>query len=271
MAALAKIDQVPLSPGVAGQARDDVATGAAVTLTAAGGPFGGYLWVVDYLAVDASQAGTIVRATSALTAPTSSVTQLTPIDKRGTYAGRLLVDSGAGLGAGVDDVAYWSFYAGVAGDPVTGALASDPTSIPRRVPAAGERAEHNSVSSLYPGGNPLGWAYEWLQWFAVIERLFSRQLFAAAVVTLTSGGASISRKIGVASVTRNSVGNVTVAWAAAFPDALYGAFALPIGATGGSCVVSSRATGTCVVERGDPGGSLADASFVVFAVLRFGL
>lgn len=271
MAASVKIDQSGAPTGVAGEAREDLVTGLAVTLTSAGGPFGGYQWVLDYAAVDVAQDGSTTKATSALTASTSSVTQLTPIDRRGTYAGRLLVDSGAGLGVGVDDVAYWSFYAGLASDPVRGALASDPTSLPRRAPAAGERGAHNVPSATYPTGNPIGWAWEFLKWFSVVERSWIRQLFAAAVVTLSGGGASLSRKIGVASVTRNSVGNVTVTFPADFPDALYGAFALPIGAVGGSAVVSSRAVGSCVVERGDASGTLVDADFVVVAVLRFGL
>lgn len=270
MAALVTIDQSGAPAGVAGRAREDLATGTAVTLTSSGGPFGAYQWLLDYAAVDVSQDGTVAKSTAALSAPTSSATQLTPIDRRGTYAGRLLVDSGAGLGAGTDDVAYWSFAAGVASDPIKGPPAADPTSLPRRMPAAGERGAHNVADATFPSGNPLGWAFELLKWSSIWERLYARQLFAVGIVT-NNGTAALGRKIGLASATRNSIGRVTVAFSSAFADALYGAVALPIGALGGSCVVSSRATGSCVVERGDPAGSLVDADFVLLAFLRFGM
>ena len=271
MAALVTIDQSGAPAGVAGRAREDLVTGTAVLLTSSGGPFGAYQWVLDYAAVDVSQDGTVAKSTAALSAPTSSATQLTPVDRRGTYAGRLLVDSGAGLGAGASDVAYWSFAAGVASDPIKGPPAADPTSLPRRMPAAGERGAHNVADATFPSGNPIGWAFEMLKWSAIWERLYARQLFAVGIVALTGSGASLGRKIGLASATRNSVGNVTVSFSTAFPDALYGAVALPIGPVGGSCVVSSRSSGSCVVERGDPGGSLVDADFVLLAFLRFGL
>lgn len=270
MAASVKIDQAAAPAGVPGQAREDLVTGLAVTLTASGGPFSQYQWLVDYRAIDAGPSG-LSRATSALTAPTASVTQLTPVDKRGTYRGRLLVDSGAGLGAGVDDVAEWSFYAGVSGDPVKGSPAADPTKLPRRTIAAGERAAHNVPDLLDPGGNPDGWARERLRWDSVAELLFALGVRAVAVVTLTGGGAVVSRQAGVLGAARAAQGVVTVSWATAFPDALYAAAALPVGPVGGMASVSSRLAGSCVVERADVGGSLVDADFVVLAMLGFGL
>jgi ABC-type sugar transport system ATPase subunit len=77
------------------------------------------------------------------------------------------------------------------------------------------------------------------------------------------------RDVGLGTATRTAQGVVTVTFTKAFADALYAAYALPIGATGGSCVVTSRATGSCVVERGDVTGSAVDADFVLIAMLRF--
>lgn len=268
MAATVKIDQSGAPAGVAGEAREDLVTGLAVTLTAGGGPFSAYQWVLDYAAVDADASG-LARATSALTAPTSSVTQLSPVDKRGTYFGRLLVDSGAGLGAGADDVVEWSFYAGVSGDPVKGSPGADPTSLPRRAPAAGERASHNVPDALDPSGNPDGWARELLKWFSVVERVWSRQLFAAAHVQLTGAGATVLRGWNVSGASRTGTGQVTLTFDGAFPDADWAGGVVAAGATGGSGSVVAQTDSDCDVERGDPGGSLSDSDFLFFALLRF--
>jgi hypothetical protein len=260
-----KIDQAAKPAGVAGQAREDLDTGVPVTLTAVGGPFLAYSWTLRYVAIDIL---TDTRATSILSAPAAAVTSLSPIDKPGMYAGRLAVDSGAGLGASPEDIADWSFYAGTPGDPLYGPLASAPDELPRRGIAAGERGEHNVPDALDPGGNVDGWAREWERWKAVFRRLYSRQLFAVGIVT-NNGVAALGREIGLAGAVRNSLGNVTVTFDSAFLDADYAAFALPIGSTGGSATVVSRLAGSCVVERGDMGGSLVDADFVLVAALRF--
>jgi len=140
--------------------------------------------------------------------------------------------------------------------------------LPRHGIAAGERAEHNVPDVLDPAGNVDGWAREWERWKALFRRLYARQLFAVGIVT-NNGAAALEREVGLAGAGRNSIGNVTVTFDTAFLDALYVAFALPIGAIGGSATVVSRAAGSCVVERGDVGGSLVDADFVLVAVLRF--
>lgn len=267
MPVLVKIDQAAKPAGVAGRAREDLDTGLPATLTAVGGPYLQYQWTLRYVAIDIL-AGT--RATSILSAPAAAVTSLNPIDKPGMYAGRIAVDSGAGLGASPDDVADWTFYAGTPGDPLFGPLAAAPDELPRRGIAAGERGEHNVPDALDPAGNVDGWAREWERWKAVFRRLYSRQLFAVGIVTLPGGGpAALGREIGLSGAVRNSLGNVTVSFDTAFLDALYAVAALPIGPTGGSATVVSRAAGSCVVERGDSGGSLVDADFVLVAALRF--
>lgn len=267
MAVLVKIDQAAKPAGVAGRAREDLDTGVSVTLSAIGGPFLQYSWTLRYVAIDIL-AGT--RATSVLSAPAAAVTSLSPIDKPGMYAGRLVVDSGAGLGASPDDVADWSFYAGTPGDPLFGPLATAPDELPRRGIAAGERGEHNVPDAFDPAGNVDGWAREWERWKALFRRLYSRQLFAVGRVVLPSGGpASLGREIGLAGAVRNSLGNVTVSFDTAFLDASYVPCALAIGPTGGSASVISQVAGSCVVERGDPGGSLVDADFVIVVALRF--
>lgn len=266
MPVLVKIDQAAKPAGVAGQAREDIDTGVAVTLSAVGGPYLAYQWSLRYVAIDILAA---TRASSVLATPSAAVTSLSPIDKPGMYAGRLVVDSGAGLGASAADVADWCFYAGVPGDPLYGPPAAAPDELPRRPIAAGERGEHNVPDGLDPTGNVDGWAREWERWKAVIRRLYARQLFAAGIVTNDGVSAALGREVGLATATRNSVGNVTVTFDSAFPDALYLAGALAIGPTGGSATVVSRAVGSCVVERGDLGGSLADADFVLLCALRF--
>jgi hypothetical protein len=267
MAVSVKIDQSGAPAGVAGRAREDLETGLAVTLAAQGGPFVQYQWSVRDRAVDIL-AGT--RSTASLSAPTSATTSLSPIDVAGNYAGRLIVDSGSGLGASPDDVFDWTFYAGDPGDPQFGPPGALPDDLPRREPGFGERLEHNVPDAVDAGGNAEGWAREMKRWFAVARRLYRRQLFAVGVVSLPSGGpAALGRELGLAGVTRNSLGRVTVTFDVAFHDALYAAFALPLGATGGSACVVTRGTTSCVVERGDPGGSLADADFVLVCALRF--
>lgn len=267
MAVSVVINQAAAPAGVAGKAREDLMTGVSVTLAAAGGPFAQYQWSVRDRAIDIL-AGT--RSTASLSTPTSATTSLSPIDIAGNYAGRLIVDSGSGLGASPDDVFDWTFYAGDAGDPQFGPPDADADELPRREPGFGERLEHNVPDAVDASGNAEGWAREMKRWFAVVRRLYRRQLFAVGLVSLPAGGpAALGRELGLASATRNSLGRVTVAFDAAFPDALYAAFALPTGATGGSACVVSRATGSCVVERGDPGGSLADADFVLVCALRF--
>ena len=266
MAATVTIDQAGAPAGVAGEAREDLVTGVSVTLTAGGGPFTAYQWTLRSVAVDVLAE---TRSAAVLSAPTSSSTSLSPIDLPGNYAGRLTVDSGAGLGASPEDVFDFTFYAGVTGDPLLGPVNADEEELPAREPGFSERLEHNVADVIDPAGNTEGWARTMARWFAIIRALYSRRAVAVGIVQLTGAGASVLRDVGLGTATRTGVGVVTVTFTKAFADALYAAYALPIGATGGSCVVTSRAAGSCVVERGDSGGSLVDADFVILAALRF--
>lgn len=265
MAVQIKVDQSGKPAGVAGQAREDLVTGTAVTLTAIGGPFGAHQWTIIDKPIDIEAAA---RSSASLATPTNAVTSLTPIDVPGTHLVRLAVDSGSGLGAGPDDVAEITFYAGTSGSTTLGDLAADPTFLPRRIPATREQAHHNAPDAIDAGGNPDGWAREWLRWFSIVRKLWVRQFFAAAIVTNDGVSATLGRQFGISGVVRTGAGVVRVSFSSAFPDANYAAFALPIGSVGGSAVVTSRTTTTCDVERGDASGAIADADFVVVAILR---
>ena len=109
MAVQIKIDQAGKPAGVAGQSREDLDVGVAVTLTAVGGPFLRYLWSFPSKPVDVF-AG--VRSSVALSAPQSSVTLASPIDLVDTYLVELAVDAGFGLGGRPEDVTRRTFYAG---------------------------------------------------------------------------------------------------------------------------------------------------------------
>lgn len=154
-----KIDQSGRSPGVPGQAREDLALGTAVQLTAVGGPFDAYLWMLAFKPVDVVAGA---RSSAALSSATTSTTLVQPIDKAGTYRLGISVDAGFGLGARAQDVAFVTFYAG----PM---LNADPTGYPRRVPATGETTEHNAPDAIDPGGNVDGWAREEARWKAAQE------------------------------------------------------------------------------------------------------
>ena len=155
-----KIDQVAHPPGTPGLAREDLATGI-VTLTAIGGPYLAYQWSIIDKPIDMSVP---VKSAAVLTAPAMASTTVNPVDLSGTYYVQLLVDSGSGLGATIDDIARITFYAGTA-------LAAAADQVPRRVIAFRETIEHNSPDALDAGGNPEGWAREWRRWFANISRL----------------------------------------------------------------------------------------------------
>lgn len=189
MAAQITVNQAAKPAGVAGQAREDLDLGTAVTLSAAGGPFLAYLWTIVDKPIDIV---TGARSAAALSAPTSSSTNVAPIDKPGTFLVQLAVDSGSGLGALAGDVARITFYAGPA-------LAADPTLLPRRWPATGETSEHNVPDAVDAGGNPDGWAREWLRWRSRIV-LFATgpgpTTVAGEVSTFSDGGGlSLARSL----------------------------------------------------------------------------
>jgi hypothetical protein len=151
-----KIDQSGKPPGVPGVAREDLALGTPVQLTAVGGPFLSYLWTIEFKPVDVVAGN---RSSAALTSATTNITLVEPIDKAGTYRVGIAVDAGFGLGAREQDVSFKTFYAGPT-------LNSDPTKYPRRTIATGETDEHNAPDAIDPGGNKDGWARERTRWDA---------------------------------------------------------------------------------------------------------
>ena len=179
MAVAITVDQSGKPPGVAGKAREDLATGTGITLTSSGGPFLAYQWRIVHKPINII---TPARSAALLASPSAPTTVLTPINISGTHLIELSVDSGAGLGASPGDIARISFYAGPT-------LAADPTQLPRRKPAAFEALEHNVNDALDPSGNPDGWAREWLRWFATVEALVPVRGWAAAKMILSTGTA----------------------------------------------------------------------------------
>lgn len=178
MPVLIKVDQAAAPAGVAGQAREDLVTGVAVTLSAIGGPYSSYLWSIVDKPINSAYTA---RSAALLSAPAAAVTNISPIDVDGTYKVLLLVDSGSGLGASADDQAEMTFYAGPT-------LNVDPSKLPRREPAFRERTEHNVIDALDPGGNPRGWAKELGKWFRLLRRLASAHNPSQVTPVKTTGG-----------------------------------------------------------------------------------
>lgn len=167
MAVLIQIDQPGSGApaGVPGVAREDLRIGFDVRLTAVGGPFLAYQWSIIDRPIDITLP---VQSAALLSAPSAIQTLVTPVDLAGTYLVQVAVDSGLGLGARAEDVARITFYAG----PALNSLAADPAELPRREIAFRERTEHNVPETLFPTGNPRGWAQEWLRWRAVYDRIY---------------------------------------------------------------------------------------------------
>lgn len=257
MAVQIKIDQAAKTAGVAGRAREDIDVGTLVTLTAVGGSFLAYQWSAVSRPIELR---TNSRASSVITSPSASTTTCSPIDVRGTYYVQLAVDSGSGLGATAADVARITFYAGIPGDRVRGAPNADPRLLPRRMPATGEKNEHNVPNATDATGNTDGWAYEMLKWERVWQTQAEGMAWAAGRVGLTGAGATLVRGWNVASVTRTGAGVVLVTFDVAMPDTLYSVTG-SARTVGGGITVSNELTGSCVIERGDVGGSLVDAAF----------
>lgn len=253
MAAQITVNQAGKPAGVAGRAREDLDVGTDVTLAASGGPFLSYLWSFVWRPIDIVAAA---RATSAFSAPTGASTVVTPIDRAGTYLVQLTVDSGSGLGALPGDVARISFYAGLALDP-------DPRLAPRRIPAFGETLEHNVPDAVDAGGNPDGWAREWLRWFALINALFDSLVeLTGARITLPAGGpAAIVRSHNVASATRTAVGAVDVVFTDPMPDSSYTVDAYALGSGQASVDPLTIATTGFTLYRADPFGVAVDGDF----------
>lgn len=181
MAVQIVVNQSGKAAGEAGFAREDLATGTAVALSITGGPYTAVQWTILDKPPDFA-AGTLSAA--ALSAPTAASTNLTPIDKPGTYFVAVAVDSGSGLGATADDVAEITFYAGPTLNAAWNAL-------PRRIPAFQEQAQHNPKSTLYPSGNPLGWAGELRKWLGGLMGGTGAMLFASIRVTNLVGPGNV--------------------------------------------------------------------------------
>lgn len=242
--------------GIPGQAREDLATGFGVVLTAVGGPYAAYQWSIIDKAVDIV-AG--LPSAAALGAPTAPVSTLSPIDNVGTYLVQVVVDSGSGLGATADDVARITFYAGT----VLNSLNPDPTKLPRRQMAFRETTEHNVPDAIFPAGNERGWAEEWERWFALLQALYNRpSQFAFGCVILPGGGpASLAPgSVNVFAVARVSLGVVSVTFATPAASANYAV--LPSAEnTGGMFAVTLKGVGGFLIERSDIGGALFDGNF----------
>lgn len=257
MVAQIKIDQAGKPAGVAGQAREDLDTGTAVTLLATGGPFAQYLWTfVDKAINDTVTA----RSAAALATPAAISTSVTPIDLPGTYHVQLVVDSGSGLGALPGDVARITFYAGTPGHAIFGTPNADAAELPRRSIAFQETTEHNVPDAVDGAGNTAGWSREKLRHDATDRRIYLGKAWAHARCGLTGGGASLVRGFNIASVTRIGLGTVDVLFTRTLPDANYVVDPFPRGAAGQCYVDSELATGFRLY-RSDVGGSLADLAF----------
>jgi hypothetical protein len=156
MALQITLDQTGKPAGVAGKAREDLATAVAVTAAATGG-YDSYTWtLLDSPPNDAMTAP----SAASLSAPTSQATDVTP-DNAGTY----LLRVAASL-AGVISTAEITFYAGAT-------LASDPAACPRRMPSYLEDTQHSVPDAIDVSGNTVGWARELRRWLKVVTGLWN--------------------------------------------------------------------------------------------------
>lgn len=257
MAALQIIlNQAGSPPGVAGDAREDLVTGAPFQVSLQGGPFAQYLWTlsdkpIDHVAGVQSAAGVLL--------PQSATTPIQPIDVEGSYLIQAMVDSGQGLGATPADIATLIVYAGT---PLS-ALADQ---LPQREPAFGERLEYNVLDPILALKNFRGWAQTMGKWFVIIRAAFRGSARTWARVHLTNAGASIVMMSNVASVTRVSVGIVDVTFIRPQPSINYGTFGSARGATGGSVDGYNEGLSTVRFARADQFGVLVDADFT-FGIL----
>lgn len=242
-------------PGTPGQAREDLALGFSVTLTATGGPFLAYSWSIIDKAVN-MLAG--VQSSALIGAPFAPATPMSPIDFEGTYLVQVVVDSGSGLGALPDDVARLTFYAG----PGLNALAVDPAELPRREMAFRETIEHNVPDLVFPLGNARGWAEERQRWQEVLKRIYAGKSWSWGRVALPGGGPAslVGLALNVGGVGRVALGTVDVTFATPLPNANYEVISSPRGA-GGQTYVDSETINGFRLYRADPWGGLIDADF----------
>jgi hypothetical protein len=257
-----RFDQTGLPAGVPGEAREDIVLGTPVSATAIGGPYHAYRWAV---AAPPLNVDTDTRSTVAPASPSSTTTQLTPIDVEGTYLIEVAVDSGYGIGAREEDVARLTFYAG-------STLATYPGDLPVRIPAAGERREHNA------GGNQYGWEAALRRWFRVVEAISRGRAWASArVLDDPSIGPTVIRGNNVATGTGSvswsgGSSQYTITFQRGMADGNYGVLLTPFASTGRPDVaipkLISTSTGSAVVAFFDAAGSRVRQSFTMQAILR---
>lgn len=243
--------------GVAGQAREDLDVGTAVTAACVGGPFLAYEWTFVSKAIDIL-AG--VESAALLGTPNATSTTIAPIDVPGTYEIQLSVDSGSGLGALDSDVVRITFYAGDPASETEGAPNADPAELPRRGMAFSETTEHNVPDAIQPTGNTQGWSREWYRWFAVLRRLYDGKSWAHGRVSNNGSSAALVNGMNV-TPTRIGVGTVQLSFTRPMPNGSYVVIPAARGVPGGSATVRSETTTDFIVERADAGGSLVDADF----------
>lgn len=247
------INQSGKSAGVAGQAREDLDTGTAVSVASSGGPFLAYEWTFIAKPIDIVAGA---QATSLMSTPTATSTLINPIDVAGTYEVQLAVDSGSGLGALDTDVVRITFFAGAPGVP----LNPDPAELPRRGPAFSEMLEHNVPDVIEPSGNTQGWSREWFRWFAAIFRMWQAKSYAHGRIANDGVTATVVNAMN-ATPERLDVGQVRITFARDMPTDTFVVIATARGIPGGSCSVRDEGATGFVVERADAGGSLVDADF----------
>lgn len=200
------INQMGKPAGTPGVAREDIDLGTPVDLQALGGPFLQVAWSIVDKPIDYTVPA---QSSAAFSAPSNALTQLSPIDYQGTYLIRVSVDQGFGLGARPEDNASITFYAGVP-------LNSIYNEFPRRIPAFGERTEHNVPSPPF-ANNPRGWAEAMEKYlFALINS--GSELFAYCRYEFGTG---ILKSKNVASVTGFGVGIFAITFTNPAPDANY--------------------------------------------------
>lgn len=255
MAAVIKIDQLGsgIPAGVDGIAREDLLLGFAAQLSSVGPPALSYQWLLIDKAIDMS-AG--VQSAAILSDPALPTTDLAPIDVAGTYLVRLSVDSGNGLGAGPDDVAELSFYAGPSLNP-------DPAELPRREMAFRETLHHNVPDAIFPLGNVRGWAEERQRWQETLLRMYRGKTWAWGKFTSPGGVPSILTSFNVAGIVRISEGVYDILWDRQLP--VVPMVKAAVRGAPGLVYVDSEGVASVRVYRADPWGMLVDGDFVLVA------
>lgn len=244
------INQMGKPAGVPGVAREDLDLGTPVDLQALGGPFLAVQWSIGDKPIDYTVPA---QSSAAYSAPNNALTQLTPIDYAGTYLIRVAVDQGFGLGARPEDNASITFYAGPALSPTFNLF-------PRRLPAFGERTEHNVPSPPF-ANNPRGWAEAIEKYFASLLNN-TEEIFAFG--RWDNGGATILDSKNIAGILNVAPGIFRVTFTNPAPSANYAVLPVLRNAAG-FCVPYAETVNDFAIACSDPFLALTnyDFSFVV--------